>query len=366
MKKVLIISGTEWNSTIQRHHVIARWFAQKGMNVDFLEGIVSSTFSLKKLIARLKATSHTKIVNPCEFPINLFRINLINPNNGLFKIYNKATIKNYYKYKDEYYDIVICYVPVNTTLMILNELEYDCLIYDCVRAFENWGGYPKDILVNEDVLINKANFIFVDSFYLKNKMLSNYKNKNKVFQFLPHLGKEEYQVYSKNNPKKFIKTILYFGRVYTHLDLKLLKKLNNKGYVINLIGSIDCVLDFDYNDLGYYSDKKELAKAIIENADAIIIPYKGNMDGVVPAKLMQAMATQLPVYINMFYDSNYLKEYLYVYENENHLIDMLENYNYNDHIIKLKNVNTFIQNNLEIIQGERLEAILDSIERGVE
>lgn len=343
-KKVLILSGISWNSTLQRHHVIASWFAEKNCyDVYFLEGIISSSFTIKKLINRFTKKS-VQIKNPHN-SITILKVPLINPNRGIFLFINKCIINRYFKNITAEYDIVVAYVPVNTTLLILDKLHYKMLIYDCVRAFENWGGYPKDIIKNENKLVNLSNLILVDSFYLKNKFKKKNPEKD-IYQIVPHLTENEYKIYSKNDPPVKIKRILYFGRVFNHLDFDIFKTLTNNGYEIYIVGSIDCKLPFKYKYLGYYSDKEELASIIINNADAIIIPYASEMDGVIPAKLMQSLATQLPVFINKFYDTNYLKQYLYVYESKKELFNMLQSYNLKDHTYKLEQINIFLKNNI--------------------
>lgn len=357
MKKVLILSGIEWNTTIQRHHVISNWFRDYNYDVTFIEGIMSSSFSFGKFFKKIKRmlfnrkNKFSQTIKNDKNGITVLNANLINPQGGLFDLYNSFQIQKLLKKIDKTYDIIIVYVPVRTTNKILNNLEYKYLLYDCVRDFENWGGYPKDISLIEKNIMDNSYKILVDSFYLKNKL---YKlgYENKTIQILPHLTINELNLYKNNKPKQSIQRMFYFGDVSDHIDVDLMKKLSEHGIEIHIAGIINISLDFNYIYHGYFSKKENLANVICNNADAILIPYKGNMNGVIPAKIMQALATNLPVYISSFYDSKYLSKYLNVYNSYIDLLHLIDSYNLDDFKSELHSRKMFVNKNIVEVQKE--------------
>ena len=178
-KKVIILSGIKWNDTLQRHQMLAKWFSEYGYEVIFVEGIMSSSFSLRKLWRRLKKDrGDRKNIKNNTGDIRVYTSPLINPNRGVFEVYNKYKIRKMLKEIPCSCELVVSYLPIRTANEILNHINFKALIYYCVRAFENWGGYPKDLLKQESELSRNANRIWVDSFYLKKKFIDmGYENK---------------------------------------------------------------------------------------------------------------------------------------------------------------------------------------------
>lgn len=347
--KALILSGIPWNTTLQRHHKIAKWLKQLNFDVTFVEGIPSSKFTIKKFFVKIKS----KIINSNSTIENKKYVKVVNggflPPNKCFYLYNRFKIKKLLNILDEEYDIIINYLPIQTTDMIINSIKYKSLIYDCVRDFSNFGGYLKNTLKYENKLIKKSNIILTDSYYLTNKFGGE--------QILPSLSLEQYKVFKTKVRPKTISKVLYFGGIGEHIDLDVLKLISQK-YEFHFIGRTGVNLDFNYVDHGYFSDPIELAKEIIK-CDAIIIPYKGNMNGVIPAKFVEAIASNLPVFIKSFYDSEKLKNLCYVYKDNDELISMIDNYSPND--LNNEEISTFVLENLEENQFEKFKSIIQKL-----
>lgn len=354
-KRVLFLSGIYWNDTLQRHQQFAKYFLKRGYSVDFVEHIISTKFTFKKLLQIIKRKKNNSQKNYIPYGINVINSGFVNPMGGIFGLYNKVQLKKIMPQLNYQYDIVINYLPVNTTFMILNNIDYKYMVYDCVRSFSDWGGCCKNIEVLESELVNKSDVVFTDSYYLTNKIKNINPNK-KVVQFLPIITKEwKHSVemyYGKINKK--IRDIAYFGNLDSHNDIQLLEELAKKGMVIHIWGKINCNLTFKYNYHGYLSDLGNLAKEIMENVQAIILPYRGNMNGVIPAKIMQSLYTGLPVFINSFYDTDIMKKYLYVYRDQKHLFNMLDNFSEETHQSKLTEIFEFVKDKDDENQYEQL------------
>ena len=127
----------------------------------------------------------------------------------------------------------------------------------------------------------------------------------------------------------------------------------SKKYKLHIIGNSKLKLDFEYIDHGFISDKKKLALEL-SSLDAIIIPYIGNMDGVIPAKLMESLASRKPVFISSFYDSDKMSDYCYVYHSIDELMAFLKNYKKNDK----KDCLEMVKNNTEEKQMLRFKELL--------
>lgn len=359
MKKVLILSGIPWNTTIQRHHKMAFFLRDLGYEVFFIESIPSSKFTFKKLyqkVSRKFDKSNNTNKNISNQNIHILNKTFINPMKGLFWEINKYQANKLMREIGKDFDIIINYLPVNTTLYISKNTNTKKYIYDCVRDFSNWGGYPDDILIIEDKIVNISDLILVDSYYLLNKFKKNYP-KIEILQILPTVNKELIHVLEKSEINKKIQNILYFGAVGDHIDIKILNELAKEGYTVHIVGEIYPGIKLNENIIyhGFVNDLKELAGVIVENSDSIIIPYKGNMDGVIPAKLMQCMATGLPIFINEFYDANILRDYLYVYENYSNLIYKIKNFNFTSHMETRKKMWSFLEENSEENQYLKLK-----------
>lgn len=357
-KRALILSGINWNDTLQRHQSVAAILAELGYEVYFVEGIISSSFSFKKLRGRIfgKKAGKAQITNEIPENINVISNGYVNADGGLFYAYNRSRNKKLLSRIGGFFNVVINYLPVNTTLNLISQIEYGTLIYDCVRDFANWGGYPKNLLKNEETLIGLSDYVFTDSFYLTDKMRK--KKGDNVIQFLPIIGEELLNHYN-SRPIEKIKKIGYVGTLGSHVDIALLKELSEKGYEIHVFGVVAAVLDFPVTDHGFFTDLEDMMRQVTICADALIIPYKGNMDGVIPAKTMQCLATGLPVYISNFYDSRYLRDYFQVYTTHKELFYMLESFDFSEFIAKKDFIMRFVKDNTAFSFKEKIKALLN-------
>lgn len=357
MKKALVLSGIHWNSSIQRHHIISKILVELGYEVYFIEAIPSSIFSLKKLLMKLKKLKKEKKVDSDGVIIKNY--NFLNPI-LLFKFYNVYKINKLRKEVGEEIDLVINYLPISTTLEIIKKIKFKKTIYDCVRDFEVWGEYPKNIMKVEDEIVKKSQLILVDSFYLNKKLTSKYSNK-KIIQILPTLDVKSYKVLEKSSERKIekIKRIVYFGSIADHVDIELLNNLSKK-YEIHIIGEIYTTKILSNNIIKheFQTNLIDLSNLIYSIADALIIPYLNRLDGVIPAKLMQCLATQLPIFINEFYDSLILQDYLYVYKDEGNLCFQIENFEKLGYSQKKKKMKKLAEENLEENLKERIEVLV--------
>lgn len=333
MKRALIISGVNWNSTWQRHQETAKLLAESGYQVDFLQGLKTSRISVKKLLNIILKNKCVEQENPKAEHVHIETAIQIPPMR-VSRIINYILYKLFHNRIDcKHYDIVLSYVPVDINFFI-NKSE-STFVYDVIRAFKVWGGYTNSLYSNEDELLNVADKIICDSFYLKDKYLSSYNVQHLITPLDKPILKHE-KIVNK------IKSIAYFGTVSSHVDTELLNCLGEK-YKVMVWGVLDSGLELENVEyMGYESDQTILMNDIVNNSDCIIIPYVGNMDGVFPAKLLMSLYSKLPIFSSSFYDTEKMNDMVYVYKNKEHLFQMIKDFEESQHNLKLIKINDFI------------------------
>lgn len=348
MKKALILAGINWNNSLQRHHQFTNYLVSCGYEVYFVEHIISTKFTIHKLVQEIFKTvwkcigkNRTKVVNTKTINIKIISLKFVNPGGHIFYFINKSKASKLGNYIPDTIDLVINYLPVNTTRFILDRVNYKKLIYDCVRNFEEWGGCYRDISCEEKKLIEKSDMVFTDSYFLTEKMRNLNSNK-KVVQFLPTVTLSWISGVGNGKKIETIKCVGYFGSLDKHIDSRVFYYLNQKGIEVHIWGEIGIKTDFDFVFHGYINDLNKLSKEIMKYCDAIVMPYIGNMNGVIPAKTLQCLQTKLPVYISTFYDSIKLKDVLYVYDNIEDLVEMIQKFDSFKHIEKLKRIDELL------------------------
>lgn len=360
--RALILSGIYWDDPWQRHQQIAKYLAKCGYSVVFVEHIVSSKFSIEKLVKKIERRDQRRECQRNEriTGIEVFHSYFINPDSVLTDLINKVEIKRILNTVGRQFDLVINYLPISTTLDIVNKITYKKLVYDCVRNFEVWPGYSNKVKKNELKLIRKSDSIFTDSYYLTNKMIS-IKGSKFVYQFLPSVNGEWENGIKKKKIQK-IQNLAYFGSVDAgHIDLNVFQKLNEIGYNVHVWGVASENITKICTYHGYKSNLKELVRDIYNYTDAIILTYKGDLEGVIPSKMFQCLSLGIPVYISEFYDSIRLKNALFVYKDVFDLIDKIESFSDQEYSEKRINGLSLVEKAREYNQYAEFKKILDKI-----
>ncbi len=367
MKKALILSGIYWNETWQRHQQFAEYLAAMGYKVYFVEHIISSVLTAEKIKGIVKKAEAINITkeNPRHKNIELCSVGYLTPQKGLFFLWNKLKNKKLVEEIGSDFDVVINYLPINTTRNLLEQIHCRTLVYDCVRNFTGWSGcqYPADIAHEELTLCEKANMIFTDSIFLTDK-IKGLGYGQKVEQFFPVINESWIKGVVKNKEINEIKKVAYFGTFSkTHNNVEVYQALANAGIEIHIWGSVPSDLEFSYIDHGFKNNLEELSREITTICDAIVIAYSGNMDGVIPAKLCQAMGSKLPVFISDFYDSRKLAEYVFVFVGEDDLIHKIKSFDVNEYLPKYEAIVRFLEGKNEGAQYARFESVLSKKEQ---
>lgn len=348
MKKALVISGISWNSAYQRHQLNSNLLASYGFDVDFLEACKTSKVTAVKLFRvllrlagnRFSGGSSKSYVNNNSNNINVISSKFLPPGGW-------STFINYFIFKfqlkkllSKKYDLVLIYVPSDHFKFI--DFKDSIVVYDCVRAFRVWGGYHKNLYLNEEYLTKKSDAVICDSFYIKNEYFKSFTESVKPIQLLPPIEVP----FSPGRHTGRIKNIGYFGSISEHIDIDLFRTLLDNGYIVHFWGQDpDSLLPAGVIEHGYVAEQTELLDSIVSHCDSLVIPYKNIADGVYPAKLGISLASKLPVFCSSFYDSIFLKKLLYVYSNADNLLEVIEGFNVESYTNKQNFVDAFLDDN---------------------
>jgi len=338
-QKVLVISGVSWDSTHQRHHKVVEFLDRNGYQVDFISNVKSSSvFSLSKIMSKISnkffnQRSSSTNTKPSDKFLEIKSFNL--PYKTIINKLFLLIVKKKLRFAD--YDIVIYYIPCQFTHLLLNSVSTKRVIYDCVRNFSGWDNITKSVVKYERLLLQQVDRVLVDSYYLKDKLSVVHSD---VHQILPSVYTQCFHSKVTGRLNKFA----FFGTVSNHFDESVLGVLSKCNVELFIWGVDELGLSDKYDFIkfkGYIDNECQLLTEIHQTCDAIIIPYKGSMDGVIPAKLMQSLSTGLPVFVSSFYDSRYLNDFLYVYSNQQDLEDSILNFSIKEHIMVAKRSKSF-------------------------
>ncbi len=302
-KEVLILSSIDWNFQWQSKQIFATHFARAGWKVVFVNSTGVKRLSgtaFKKIISRL-IKNKNKMNNPVEEGIDIIGQLILPPSNSFFMRINrkifipeivrkikKTNIKN---------PVVISYIPTQTTLDILDELEYSFLIYHCTDNLEAYPGIVRNFPETESELIRRSDVVITTSPYLFNKMKSRHP---RVHLILPGV---EYELFSRadSGPFKKLKRICYFGGIHrSRINLPMVFSVarENPDIEFIFIGPLRTKVKAKPDNIKFLPpiNINKLPEKL-RDCDCIIFPYLENefTKGIIPVKLFQSMATGKPI-----------------------------------------------------------------------
>ena len=302
IKNVIIISNIEWKFLKQRHQFFALNYAKKGINVVFVESSPkrNPNFSdIPRIIRRIKEqfvktdskkqsdTNGVKVLTPLVFPSTNTFFNILNkmlPLRLLTKKINRQKVSGKTS--------IICYLPSETTLHLVRNIDHDVCVYDCVSNFSAVSGMPYNIEFLESKLIQMSDFCMFDCDFL----LKKHHNKSKDSYLIP--PGVNFSNFDLNLNIKKIKKVVYFGLFSDKIDIAILEELT-KAFEVDVIGEMRVKSPgVNFNKIFKPMPNNQLP-AYIKNYDAIIIPYIKSefMNGVIPAKFFECLATGLPLFV---------------------------------------------------------------------
>lgn len=335
VKDVVVLSAIDWQFIWQRYQIISKLFAESGFNVFYVESTAKRNPGLRdvpRVIKRLLNRGNRPVSGENPVPENLTVISpIMLPSTWkIFRIINRLfLIGNFVKKLDGMgvsKPFVYCYLPTQTSLDIIEELDPLLVIYDCVDNFAAFPGVPRDFLEIERKLIERADTMFVTSDYL-------YKEKKKyrsdIKQVLPAVDFALFNSADRGQLKK-VETLCYFGVVCERLDYDLIKKIAEsfKSIRIKMVGPVIGKLPPLPDNVLFVGRKKycDLPEELLV-ADCLIFPYKINnyTKGIIPAKLFESFATGKPIISTALPNFEKFKELILVAQSHEDFLSHIKN-----------------------------------------
>lgn len=340
----------------------AKILAECGQKVDFLESCKTSPLSIKNIINffRKKKDFKNIAMNPVPDGMRLIRSYLLPPQGYFSILFNLVLFNIFLKHRlAKEYSQIIYYVPIDL-ICIFSELARQNVVYDCVRAFSEWGGYHDSLYQNERYLLSKCRFVLCDSYYIKEVHLPSLNNNVVPYQLIPPL--ETKKRFGKSKlPLTKIKRVGYFGSISMHVDVSVFEVLVRAGYEVVFWGVDDtCRVPLSVKLMGYISNQETLLSSLLENCEALILPYIGNLNGVYPAKLPLCFATGLPTFSTVFYDAKKMGDMVYLYNNHSCLLQQLRDFDYAAHTLRQEVIVSYLNSNSMKTYREKLCKVLIS------
>ena len=226
-KNVVIFANNDWNEYWYQRQQYAIYFASLNFNVFYINRTLQRLPNLSHLYRRLKNYKSNKKTGTIDYQnINIVTLFLLPPVKWL-RVINRFIIKLYIKKIPEIQKplLFITYVPTYNTLDFINIINPLKIVYVNVHNYDDSDYILHDLLMAEKELISIADVLFADSSFNKERIRRKAKNK-KVFSSLPGVNYNNFKQAYRGDEHKRNKTLYYYGRIKSDLDLSLYNELS--------------------------------------------------------------------------------------------------------------------------------------------
>lgn len=301
---VIIVSVIHWHMTWQSAHNVAAGLAQKGYQVYFVEPIPKRwprLTEVRRVWGRLRGQTTVS---------GMFRQE-VSPGVTLISPHTLPDIGVIGTHLNRHYFIpklvrileekginrpltLIHYVPIPAAIQLQDLLQPDVSVYMCASDWPNDPHIRRRWVEKE--LAEQVDMVWADS----------RKNIERTAQFndwvIPMPTAVNLSIFSaaqseKSSSKKDRPLCAYAGTIGVAIDISLLREISHH-FPLRLIGPTR----FPLND---FSDKTEIISPVphpqlpdlLKDVDVLLLPYKQTpyIDGVLPAKFYEYLATGKPV-----------------------------------------------------------------------
>ena len=289
--KIIIYSEISWNFLEQRHHHLAKYFADKNYQVEFVQRVFSRVPSVREIVSRIIMESAVNSISTLrkDIPCNVtLRRSLFLPLDlPLSGIYNWVL---WFCFERRHQKNAIVYSFVNNPLLIGGDFpigaQHSLSVFDIIH---NWWESPwrkRLHRVMADRNIKAFDKVVTDSPLIAKDLV--YK-KMPHHTMLPGTGSEwlnTASILTKVAP-------VFFGNLRLNSDIELVRCISEK-YSTDLLGLVHSSVAESIGEahhLGEFNTTDLIKK--ISNYNVILLPYD---DGefsrtIAPAKYFEALAT---------------------------------------------------------------------------
>lgn len=297
MKKIIIYNEVDWNFLDQRHHHLARYFASKEYEVEFVERVVSRIPSLSYFMTQIKRKIFTsknvghKVEKKSIENNIIIRRSLFLPHvYGVFSVYNYFIWLFYERRKQ---DNAIVYSFVDNPYIIGKRLNffksYKRSVFDIIH---NWWEFPwrkTQHRLSVVSCIQTFDEVVTDSKAISSK-LSDLECSNHLM--LPGVSSNWFVGKHCEPVKEELKPV-FFGNLRSNSDIELITQIA-QFYPLDLYGRIAPEVENELLGCSFMgSVTSKSLPIVLKNYNTILLPY--NKDAfsqtISPAKYFESLAT---------------------------------------------------------------------------
>lgn len=232
-ENIICISSIDWDFIWQGHQEIMSTFAKNGNKVLYIEntgvrvpGVRDINRLIKRILSWFKATKGFRkeaenlyVYSPLLLPFPYSKIA-----KWINRYFMIMPLKNWLRIVEFNNPIIWTFLPTETALNIIDNLEKKILIYYCIADFNKLVRDPKKVTSTENRLIKKCDLVFAQGKILKEKC-RHLSNNVAIFPFGVKL--EVFENFKTNGNKVLAEVkkpiIGYIGGIHKHIDLNLIR-----------------------------------------------------------------------------------------------------------------------------------------------
>lgn len=300
---IVILSNTHWHHAWQTGNSVAAGFASRGYRVLFVEPIPKRWPRLaetKRVFGRLTGNSvmaglskqrlppGVELLSPLALPDVSWLTKFVN--RRLFVPLIAAQIRRQTAVAECV--VLVHTLPIQAAIALQKTLKPDLTIYRCVYDWEKDPYSGRQLAERE--LLQEVDLAWADCEH----NLERLQTTRPDVTLMPpavELSLFENVVYTQSGLPKPL--CVYFGTIALSIDMALLEEISRR-YHLRLVGPTKVSLD------GLAAGTEivgpvphEQIPRLIRDADVLLLPYntRPHMQGVIPAKLFECLATGKPV-----------------------------------------------------------------------
>jgi len=300
-RDVVIMAELDWGGLYAQSHVMAKGFAKAGHRVFYMNRTLQRWPRLRHLTARLFPKPSLGVVASEEkTPDNITVINLwVGPPLRWMRPLNRFMIKRKMRHYDIQDPILLTYVPTYNCIDLADYVKPAVTSYVCYHNFDADVVVP-DLLKSEREIIKHYDLLFADSGFLI-KRLERLSDGAKVYPSPPGVHFNLFQSAFRGDESTTRKKICFYGGAGVHLDWKTYNSLCDH-YEVVFIAVISqearSMMDPRIRVLPPVPNHK--LPDLLREMDVLTILYNRSdyIDGVIPAKFFECIATGKPVLVS--------------------------------------------------------------------
>lgn len=368
MKKVFYVANVPWGWIKQRPQFLAEYLSEH-MFVDVY--YKKSLRATKKILKNSAVTNYNnlKICSYITLPFKNIPILRRIPLEWINKLILRFQLPRLSEY-----DYVWFTSPSQYGLLKSFVSNNQTVIYDCMDDFAEFPEvksipYLVDRTIKQETeLLNRCNFVFCSSDYLRNKVClrSNYDSNRVVIVNnaieLPSVNNDAEVPHTvseiMNRLKQYKKTLLYIGTIEKWFDYDLMIKVLDqcKEYHLVLIGPSKYQIPKHdrVHHLGVVQHKDIFE--IMREATVLVMPFIVNelIKAVNPVKLYEYIYSGRPVIAAKYGETLKFEDYVFLYESESDFVKYITD-------LDLSHYDDYNKESLEFVQNNTWKARVNHI-----